>query len=86
MLLLYFNVISYNLTLLSFLSYLLENLNYICYQIIVVVFLHFFGADSGLGGKTKFQRVWVWVLVLFCHPNSFWVWIRVLISGVIWAV
>jgi hypothetical protein len=84
MLLLYFNVISYNLTLLSFLLYLLENLNYICYQIIVVVFLHFFGADSGLGGKTKFQRVWV--LVLFCHPNSFWVWIRVLISGAIWAV
>jgi hypothetical protein len=28
----------------------------------------------------------VWVLVLFCHPNSFWVWIRVLISGAIWAV
>jgi hypothetical protein len=31
--------------------------------------------DSGLGGKTRTQRVRVWVL--FYYPNSLWVWIRV---------
>jgi hypothetical protein len=50
MLLLYFNVISCNLTLLNF----FENLKYVCYQTIyVVVFLRVLAAGSSLGGKVR---------------------------------
>ena len=84
MLLFYFNVITCNLTLLSFIVVFSRKFE-LCLlpNDVAIVFLYVLATGSGLGEKTRIQRVWVWVRVLFYHPNIFWVWvrIRVVISG-----
>jgi hypothetical protein len=80
MLLLYYNLISCNLTLLSFIvvfSWKFE----LCLlpNYIAIVFLRFLATSSSLGGKIRTQRMWA--SVLFCHPNKLWIWVRMMHSG-----
>jgi hypothetical protein len=82
MLLLYFNVITCNLTLLNFIVVFSRKFE-LCLlpNDVAIVFLYVLATGSGLGEKTRTQRVWV--RVLFYHPNILWVWVRVrvVISG-----
>ena len=80
MLLLYFNVITCNLTLLSFIVVFSRKFE-LCLlpNIVAIVFLYVIATGLGLGEKTRTQRVWV--RVLFYHPNILWVWVRVVILG-----
>jgi hypothetical protein len=72
MLLLYFNVISYNLTLLNFIVVFSLKFELCLFtNYVAILFLRVLATGSGFGGKTRTQRVWAWVL--FCHPNSLWV-------------
>jgi hypothetical protein len=75
-----FNLISCNLTLLSFIVVFSGKFE-LCLltNYIAIVFLRVLATGSGLGGKTRTQQVWAWVL--FCHPNSLWVWVQVMNLG-----
>ena len=78
MLLLYFNVITCNLTLLNFIVVFSRKFE-LCLlpNDVAIVFLYVLATGSGLGEKTRTQRV----RVLFYHPNILWVRVRVVISG-----
>jgi hypothetical protein len=75
MLLLYFNVITCNLTLLSFIVVFSRKFE-LCLlpNIVAIVFLYVIA--TGSGEKTRTQRVWV--RMLFYHLNILWA--RVVIS------
>jgi hypothetical protein len=78
MLLLYFNVIFCNLTLLSFIIVFSRKFE-LCLlpNIVAIVFLYVIATGSG-------EKIWtqrVWMRVLFYHLNILWVWVRMVISG-----